>query len=322
MVPKPECKALYLVIYIVTIITGFPSNLLALHALIHKLRSKPTPNAILLFNLTVSDLSFLAFLPFKVAEVLEGHWSLPSFLCPLSGLFYFSTIYSSTLFLTAVSVERYLGVAFPIKYKMYRKPGYAIAVSCFLWLCSFAHCSIVYITEYQYRENSSQRFLCYDNFTKEQLKILLPFRLELGITLFCIPFIVTTYCYFSFVKILISSPHIHREKKQRAVGLVLATVAVFIICFAPYNISHVVGYIQQENPSWRDEALLLSTLNACLDPIIFYFSSSAVQNSCKKCLQRLYMCNSFLGLCQFSNQQAAKENQHHTDSSQAHISRL
>ncbi|XP_029442711.1 free fatty acid receptor 2-like [Rhinatrema bivittatum] len=322
MVSNPEYKMLYLVIYITTILTGFPSNLLALHALIQKLRSKPTPNAILLLNLTISDLSFLAFLPFKVAEILEGHWPLPSFLCPLSGLFYFSTIYSSTLFLTAVSVERYLGVAFPIHYKMYRKPGYVMAISCFLWLCSFAHCSIVYITEYRHEENSSQRSLCYANFTQDQLDILLPFRLELGITLFCIPFLVTSFCYCSFVRILISSPHIHREKKQRAVGLVLATLGVFIICFAPYNISHLVGYIQQRNLNWRDRALLLSTFNASLDPLIFYFSSSAVQHSCKKCLRRLHTCNAFMGLCRLSSQQVAKESHHQTDSSQAHISRL
>ncbi|XP_069057286.1 free fatty acid receptor 2-like [Pleurodeles waltl] len=322
MVLKPEHKILCLVVYIFTIITGLPTNMVALQALIHKMRRKATPNAILLLNLTISDLSFLAFLPFKAAETLQGQWSLPLFLCPLSGLFYFSTIYSSTLFLTAVSVERYLGVAFPLQYKMYRKPVYAIATSCVLWVCSFAHCSIVYVTEFYQEENNTATAVCYDNFTKEQLAVLLPFRLELGIVLFCVPFLITSFCYCSFVRIIISSPHIHREKKQRAIGLVLATLSVYIICFAPYNVSHVIGYIQGENPLWRDEALLFSTFNASLDPIIFYFSSSAVQHTCRHCFAKVLLCDSLSIMKKVVNKQTVKLGHPDSTNSQVHGSNL
>ncbi|TFJ96786.1 oxidoreductase, aldo/keto reductase family protein [Platysternon megacephalum] len=297
MAPQPEERALYLSIYLLTILTGFPTNLLALHALIRKLRHKATPNCILLLNLTLSDLCFLAFLPFKVAEAGAGRWPLPAFLCPLSGLFYFTTIYSSTLFLTAVSVERYLAAAYPIHYKLRRRPAYAALASLGLWLCSLAHCSIVYVTELQpgggpanatSASSFSSRDLCYDDFGPSQLRVLLPVRLELGIVLFLVPSLLTSFCYCGFVWVVVSSPHIRRGKKQRAVGLVAATLAVFIVCFTPYNLSHVVGFVQRANPAWRDKALLLSTFNASLDPIIFYFSSSAVQHSCRRFLARLW----------------------------------
>uniref|UniRef100_H2ZZF4 Free fatty acid receptor 1 n=2 Tax=Latimeria chalumnae TaxID=7897 RepID=H2ZZF4_LATCH len=261
-------KCIYQAVYCITLLTGFPSNLLVLHAFYQKLRRKATPTVIFLINLTISDLAFLMFLPFKLVEVVTGIWVLPLFLCPLSGLFYFSTIYGSTLFLTAVSVDRYLGVAFPIHYRMYRRPAYAVVVCIFLWICAFAHCSIVYVTELQRDWNISGASICYDNFTEAQLKLLLPVRLELGLALFCIPSLITSFCYCSFIHILVSSEHITREKKQRAVGLVLTTLIVFIVCFTPYNISHFVGFIQWSNPSWRDEALVLSTFNASLDPII------------------------------------------------------
>nr|XP_056703503.1 free fatty acid receptor 3-like [Euleptes europaea] len=280
MAPKHEEWGLYLSIYLLTIITGFPTNLLALCALIKKLRTKATPNCVLLLNLTLSDLCFLSFLPIKAAEAIVGHWPLPQVLCPLSGLLYFSTIYSTTLFLTAVSVERYLGVAYPIQYKLRRHSAYAAVASLGLWACSFAHCSIVFITEL-HPANYSLPNVCYDNFTDGQRDLLLPARLELGIVLFLFPSLITFFCYCGFMRIVISSPHICRSKKRRAVGLVAATLAVFIICFSPYNVSHFVGFIQWKNPGWRDKALLLSTFNASLDPIIFYFSSTAVQNSCR-----------------------------------------
>ncbi|XP_020381493.2 free fatty acid receptor 2-like [Rhincodon typus] len=280
---------LHVTVYVVAILTGLPFNLLALYAFLGRARRKAGPNVIFLINLTISDLAFLLFLPFKILESVKGSmWVLPTFLCPLSGLFYFSAIYSSILFLTAVSVERYLGVAFPIQYNLYRKPVYALFISFLLWVCAFSHCSIVYITEYRKATNSSwNETVCYDSFTPNQLAVLLPFRLELGIVLFCLPCLITTFCYSSFIRILLSSPHISHGKKQRAVGLVLATLLVFLICFAPYNISHFVGFIQQSSPPWRTDALLLSTFNTSLDPIIFYFSSSAVKQTCRGCLGSL-----------------------------------
>ncbi|XP_026574582.1 free fatty acid receptor 3-like [Pseudonaja textilis] len=284
MASNSETRNTYITVYMLTLLIGFPTNLLALFAFIQKIRDKATPNCILLLNLTISDLCFLVFLLFKMSEQIAGRWALPPFLCPLSGLVYFSTIYTSTLFLTAVSAERYLGVAYPIHYKLRRHAAYALIASLGIWICSFGHCSIVYITEFK-RDNYSllnmpPSNVCYDNFTEKQLQVLLPVRLELSIVLFLVPFLITCFCYFGFIRIVISSPHICRNKKQRAVGLVAATLAVFIICFTPYNISHVVGYIQWKSPDWRIKVLLLSTFNACLDPIIFYFSSSAMKHSC------------------------------------------
>ncbi|XP_070620058.1 free fatty acid receptor 3-like [Erythrolamprus reginae] len=284
MAPDSETRNTYIAVYALTVLIGLPTNLLALSAFIQKMRVKATSNCIFLLNLTISDLGFLVFLLFKMAEQIAGRWAFPPFLCPLSGFAYFSTIYTSMLFLTAVSVDRYLGVAYPIQYKLRCQAVYAQIASLVIWIWSFGHCSIVYITEFN-RDNYSlpsgpSRNVCYDLFTEKQLQILLPVRLEVSIVLFLVPFLITCFCYFGFVRIVISSPRIHRSKKHRAVGLVAATLAVFIICFAPYNISHVVSYVQWENPEWRMKVLLLSTFNACLDPIIFYFSSSAVKHSC------------------------------------------
>ncbi|XP_015224176.1 free fatty acid receptor 3-like [Lepisosteus oculatus] len=275
---------LALAVYIVTFLTGLPSNVLALYAFSLKVRLKPLPIDILLINLTVSDLIFLLFLPFKMAEAFyDQQWVLPNFLCSLSAFIFFSTIYISTLFLTAVSVDRYLGVAYPFTYKKKRHPLYVIMVCIFIWIFSSAHCSIVYITEHFRPENASDNYsLCYDDFTEEQLAILLPVRIELCVVLFFIPLIISAFCYLNFIHILNTLANINHKKKQRAIGLALGTLLVFILCFLPYNITHIVGYIHRKSPKWRRFVLLLSTFNACLDPIIFYFSSSAFQETFKK----------------------------------------
>nr|DBA15802.1 TPA: hypothetical protein GDO54_003266 [Pyxicephalus adspersus] len=277
-----EHAHIVLAIYIVTFLTGLPSNLLAFYAFLVKVRRKPTPVDILLLNLTISDLVLLMFLPLKMREAASGMvWNMPSFLCPLTGFCYFSSIYISTLFLTAVSVERYLGVAFPIKYKLHRKPEYAIFASVCFWFIACGHCSIVYIVQYCVDKDAVQgnETKCYEDFTNDQLKILLPVRLELGVTLFFIPFTITLFCYINFIRILMCLPNIQKKRKQRAIGLAIATLANFCICFAPYNISHIVGFVNNKSPKWRVDALLLSTFNATLDPVVFYFTSTTVQKT-------------------------------------------
>ncbi|KAJ8404999.1 hypothetical protein AAFF_G00329200 [Aldrovandia affinis] len=292
-------KNLVLVVYIFTFVTGLPANILALCAFSRKVRQKPTPVDILLLNLTVSDLIFLMFLPFRIKEAADNmEWNMPYFLCPLSGFLFYTTIYNSTFFLTAVSVERYLCVAYPIKYKLMRRPVYAVVASVIFWVVASGHCSIVYIMQYFEHKNSSQiepfeRDTCYKVFTKEQLEVLLPVRLELFLVLFCIPFLICCFCYINFIRILSQLPNISLHKRQRAIGMAMGTLVVFILCFGPYNVSHVVGYATWLSPSWRVHALLFSTFNACLDPLIFYFSSSAVRSMLSQVLKgvmgRLHM---------------------------------
>lgn len=279
--------ALCLSVYIITFILGFPANVLAFHTFCKKVKQKPTPIDILLLNLTISDLLFLLFLPFKMQAVIAGSWVLPYILCPLSGFVFYMTIYNSTFFLTAISVERYLGVAFPIQHIMKKRPRYAVGASIFFWIFSFAHLSIVFITPLIGGPINSTSHVCYENFTEDQLKVLLPVRLELCIVLFCIPFLICCFCYINFIRILSKLQHIGRRRRLRAIGMALGTLLVFALCFGPYNISHIVGYITWTSPDWRDKALLCSTFNACLDPLIFYFSSSAVRGAVGSIIERV-----------------------------------
>ncbi|KAF6716663.1 Free fatty acid receptor 2 [Oryzias melastigma] len=322
-----DCQTgLCLPVYIVTFVLGFPANVLAFYTFCKKVRQKPTPIDILLLNLTISDLLFLLFLPFKMQEVMNNMvWKLPYVLCPLSGFVFYMTIYNSTFFLTAVSVERYLGVAFPIQHSLKRRPVYAVAASIFFWIFSFLHLSIVFIVPFIGQDESpnstsvfgqSQKEVCYKNFTEAQLRVLLPVRLELCIVLFCIPFLISSFCYINFIRILSKLQHIDRRRRLRAIGMALGTLVVFALCFGPYNVSHIVGYIRKKDPAWRDKALLCSTFNACLDPFIFYFSSSAVRGNVSKVvegvkhsLRRCMCCHVFQASQQGINR-TAKDKEH------------
>ncbi|XP_008050132.1 free fatty acid receptor 2 [Carlito syrichta] len=282
-----------LIIYIISFAIGLPANLLALRAFVGRVRQPhPAPIHILLLSLTLADLLLLLLLPFKMVEAARDFsWPLGEILCALVGYGFYSGIYCSTWLLAGISIERYRSVAFPVQYKLSRRPLYGVIAALVSWILSFGHCSIVIIVQYlptnTTMTDANGHPVCYENFTQEQLKVLLPVRLELCLVLFFIPMAVTIFCYWHFVCIMLSRPQVGTQKRWRAVGLAAVTLFNFLVCFGPYNVSHVVGFFQGKSQQWRACVVLLSALNACVDPLIFYFSSSAVRKAFDRGLQRL-----------------------------------
>ncbi|XP_035241448.1 free fatty acid receptor 3-like [Anguilla anguilla] len=279
-------------VYILTFLIGLPANVLSLCAFSVKVQSNATPTDVLLLNLTVSDLLFLLILPLKMHEAASGmRWDLPYFLCSVTSFVFFSTIYTSSLLLMAVSVDRFLSVAFPVRYKLLRKPVYAMVGAVIAFVFGSASCSIVFLTQHLLPGNGTvNASVCYENFTQRQLAVLLPVRLYLFSVLFLVPLLVCAFCYLSCIRLLYARPRICSRKRQKAVGMALGTLLVFVVCFLPYNLSHLLGYLHGQSPPWRYYTLLLSTANTCLDPIIFYFSSSTFQATVKHSLYRLLGC--------------------------------
>ncbi|KAG8524354.1 Free fatty acid receptor 2 [Galemys pyrenaicus] len=281
---------LILTAYILIFLTGFPANLVALRAFVGRVRQpQPAPIHILLLSLTLADLLLLLLLPFKIIEAANNfRWYLPNLACALTGFGFYSSIYCSTWLLAGISIERYLGVAYPVQYKLSRRPVYGVIAALVAWVMSFSHCTIVIIAQYvnttQINNNDTT---CYDNFTDEQLNVVLPVRLELCLVLFFIPMAVTIFCYWRFVWIMLTQPHVGAQRRRRAVGLAVVTLLNFLVCFGPYNVSHLVGFHYRASPNWRAVAVVLSSLNASLDPVLFYFSSSAVRRAVGKGLQAL-----------------------------------
>ncbi|XP_008050133.1 free fatty acid receptor 3-like [Carlito syrichta] len=284
----PGSHWLYFSVYLLAFLVGLPLNLLALVIFVGKLRRRPIAVDVLLLNLTVSDLLLLLFLPFRMVEAASGmRWPLPFILCPISGFLFFTTIYLTSLFLTTVSIERFLSVAYPLWYKTRPRLGQAGLVSVVCWLLASAHCSVVYVMEFSGNSSYSQRTIetCYQEFREDQLAVLLPVRLEMAVVLFVVPLLITSYCYSRLVWILGRGAS-HRHRK-RVAGLVGATLLNFLVCFGPFHMSHVMGYILGESPVWRSLVLLLSTLNSCVDPLVYYFSSSGFQADFHELLRRL-----------------------------------
>ncbi|XP_067874741.1 free fatty acid receptor 3-like [Heterodontus francisci] len=287
MVYLSPLDILSLSVHCITFILGAPANALALCVFFKDLWRKPTPNVIYMINLGISNSLFIILLPVKIVETARGEWILPDIFCPIYNIFHFVTTYASILFLTALSVGRYLSVAFPIRYKMYRRPRYSCMICFVLWLIVTGHISFIFLVEangqgHLVASGKSNTSICYGNFTRAQLDLLLPLRLELSIVLFLLPLALTSLSYLGCIRKLGRSRLPQREK-QKALWAAAVTLTMYVTCFAPYNISHLVGFALRQSVPWRREALLLSAASVFLNPLIFFFSSSTLQRATTEC---------------------------------------
>ncbi|KAI4558678.1 hypothetical protein MJT46_013320 [Ovis ammon polii x Ovis aries] len=201
MAPSPQNLGLLLV-YFLSFLFGLPANILALWAFVGRVRQPhPAPIHILLLSLTLADLLLLLLLlllPFRTAEAAHDFtWPLGNTLCALTGFGFYCGISCRTRLLVGISVERYRSVALPVQHKLNRRPVYGVIAAVAIWLLSFGHCSVVIIVQHLPTNSSREansRPVCYDSFTQEQLRVLLPVRLELCRLLFFVPMEVTIFC--------------------------------------------------------------------------------------------------------------------------------
>uniref|UniRef100_A0A3Q3GYS6 G-protein coupled receptors family 1 profile domain-containing protein n=1 Tax=Labrus bergylta TaxID=56723 RepID=A0A3Q3GYS6_9LABR len=117
---------------------------------------------------------------------------------------------------------------------------------------------------------------------------------------FYLPLLVILYCTIHIIVILRGRQLAEDGKIQRALCFLTVVAALFIFCFLPSNIMQLLIWITTKKvhstlqksevcPALEDLttvfyiSISLTYLNSALDPLVYYFSSSAVK-SCRKAL--------------------------------------
>ncbi|XP_051948276.1 free fatty acid receptor 2-like [Xyrauchen texanus] len=265
-----------MVVYIFTFMLGLPANLLVLFVYLRKARKHgATPNVVYALNLCLANLALVSWMPLKVAKSVYQGWAFPAELCIVYNFFLFFSLYGSSLLLTAVVVGRYLSVAYPISYKIYRRPRTSCLVSVILWAIVLLHLGFAYLAEggSHFVSLSEQNVsTCYENFTQEQLDVLVPLRLEMALLLFLMPLVLSAFCTLRCL-VLVGHSYLSSGSKRRVLAIALSTLVVFVVCYGPYNVSHIVGFILYTNVKWRSEAMLSSYCNVFLEPVVMLMLS-------------------------------------------------
>ena len=188
--------------------------------------------------------------------------------------------YSGTLFVTLMSVDRYLAIVHAISAMRARTLHSGIIASVIIWALSAAAAApqVKFASlEIDPEDNSSQCQPLYPDETYLFWKKLRNFT-ENTVGLFvCLPIMI--FCYMKILFVLSKS---RNSKKSRAMKLIFAIVFVFVVCWVPYNVTVFLQTLQvfdflstcqalKSMDSAMHYAEIIAMSHCCLNPIIYAF---------------------------------------------------
>uniref|UniRef100_A0A1A8G2V3 Lysophosphatidic acid receptor 6a n=1 Tax=Nothobranchius korthausae TaxID=1143690 RepID=A0A1A8G2V3_9TELE len=288
---------LYSTVFSIVFIIGLITNVVAIYIFTCslKLRNETTTY---MMNLVVSDLLFVFTLPLRVFYFINVNWPFGAPLCKISVSVFYTNMYGSILFLTCISVDRFLAIVHPFRSRMLRTKRNARIVCAAVWVLvlsgSLPTGFMLNSTTSNQKDNNT---FCFENFSSNQWKSHLSkvviFIETVG---FFIPLLLNLFCSIRVLQTLRRPKTISRGgkiNKKKILRMIFVHLFIFCFCFIPYNVN-LVFYALVRTKTLKGcfaesvvrtiypIALCIAVSNCCFDPIIYYFTSETIQNSIKR----------------------------------------
>uniref|UniRef100_A0A8C1R881 G-protein coupled receptors family 1 profile domain-containing protein n=1 Tax=Cyprinus carpio TaxID=7962 RepID=A0A8C1R881_CYPCA len=224
---NPHLKA---AIFYMVFALGLIGNITVLWVLLKIMHVKNMTNLCLL-NLALSDLLMVLSLPFW-ALYAQGHYLKTNEMCKAMAGTYQVGFYSGILFVTLMSVDRYLVIVHAVAVLGAKMLRYGIVVSLVIWMVSIcaalpeaifaAMVTEDNITSCQrvYPVGSAQKWKLFRNFGENTVGLFISLP-------------ILAYCY---TRVLMVVKKTKNSKKERAIKLILGIVIVFVVFWVPYNV--------------------------------------------------------------------------------------
>ncbi|TRY88861.1 hypothetical protein DNTS_016941 [Danionella cerebrum] len=256
-------------------------------------KSKRTVNSVWLQNLAMADLVFVLFLPFSIDYVLRDfHWLFGKNMCKLNSFVCTMNMYASILFLTILSLDRYVSLVHLSWSERYRNVKRAWWLSAMIWTTSCALSCPALV----FRDTSEHngRTVCFNNFHNDSPRLvairhiaLVSLRITVG---FLLPFATITISGVLLAIKMRQSDSVRRSSFSR---MVWAIILAFFLCWAPFHTFSLMELSM--HGSNRLHSLLmvgfplatsLAFFNSCLNPILYVLMGARVRKMMKSVVLR------------------------------------
>ncbi|XP_039982398.1 atypical chemokine receptor 4b [Xiphias gladius] len=289
------------VIYALALVVGLAGNTLVVVVYASRLRLR-TLTDVCILNLAISDLLLLSTLPFWAADAIHG-WKLGSAACKLTSFLYSTNFSCGMLLLVCISVDRYRAVAQTPTSRTgtgARVRRQWLLVCVVLWaVASFLGLPELIFSTVKHAHNRMACVAVYPLSMARPAKAALEL---LEVTLrFLLPFLVMVVCYCWIGRALSWAAGVRRYRKWRALRVLLAVVAIFLLTQLPYNVVKLcramdVMYILVTDcdvSKGLDRALQvtesLALTHACINPVLYAFIGSSFRGHVLKVAKHLGM---------------------------------
>ncbi|XP_019337448.1 probable G-protein coupled receptor 34 [Alligator mississippiensis] len=278
------------VMYSLIFIISLLSNILALWVFLYGTQRK-TSIMVYMRNLAMSDLLLSLCLPFRV---VYQNQSGPLILCSLVGAFFYLNMYVSIMFLSLISLDRYLKIIRPLQQFRIHTVPCSTTVSRLVWLV-YGIFMIPFFFETRNKSPCDQQ--CFHFRSKSTVGATLNM---IAVATFFILLLLFLYSYGKIsVKLHGVSGKSQQQSKKtsvRAIAKTFVVLVIFSVCFTPYHLVRVPYILAQveviSSMQWKQAlhlanelVLCISAFNSCLDPVLFFFFSSSFRKAVLRTVQ-------------------------------------
>lgn len=286
------------IIFTIVVLFSCVGNTLVLCVLVKYENLRSLTNTFLL-NLAVSDLIFTVGLPFWAYYYIYG-WTFGDPACKAVNYVFYTGYYSSIIFMTVLTIHRYVAVVHPMSVVMSRKSIHCYATSIVVWIISL--CAAVPQAMFKtvvknpidpQSEASDAINLC--DFEGQLNWKLWSTYLQNGF--FIVAFVIIAFCY-SVILTRLLRPTSHTRK--RTVHLIFFIVLFFFLGWGPFNVAifldslisyGIYPFNECEVSKSIDYLMYVSQMVAfshcCLNPVVYVFMGIKFRNHLKKMLWTL-----------------------------------
>lgn len=292
-VPTAEYQQyLFPTVYTLALVLGLPGNLGAFF--VFAFRTSPrTAFSVYISNLALADIIILCTLPFRIHYHLHGNnWIFGDTACQVTGIVFFTNIYLSICFMTCICVDRYVATVHPHMYLRLRSTCCSLIVSVMLW-CIVGVAIVVFLLmgPLETADNKPGSHRCFENFAKTEWSSRLKAYSLLCLTFgSLLPSLIIIVCYPLAARRI---SKIGTKTARKAVRVIYIILAITLLCFLPNHVVYLLHLLRRMGIikscsvasviyNARRVTMALVILNTCLDPVLYYVTTSHCKWKCPK----------------------------------------
>ncbi|KAK7909483.1 hypothetical protein WMY93_014167 [Mugilogobius chulae] len=270
----------YTFTYVLLFPVAFLSNLCAVCVFILQRKQRPSPSLVVMVNLAV-----------------QGIWDFPDWLCRLCVYGFYVNLYTSILFLTLMSLLRWLAVAQPLRHHTLATPTRITLVCLGIWVF-VGGASSFFLAQGVVRRGGIPR--CFEVQKPSSWQLVLSLNYVAVVLGFLLPFVIIICSYGFIVRRLTSRPASISERRRsnpetpqggsrrRSLSLVSAVIATFLLCFLPYHGVRSL-HLHAVCGGWSCSAvvtlqrlvvvtLCLAASNCAVNPLLYYYCTQSFRD--------------------------------------------
>ncbi|GAB1606051.1 neuropeptide receptor 15-like [Argonauta hians] len=277
-------------------VTGLFGNILVIYAVISDRKMRSSVTNLLITNLALADLSTLiSGVPDIVLFILNRGWLLGEIPCKLHRFAMVTSLYVSVLSLSAVCVERYIGIIHPFEAHIVCNRRRIICVICIVWcIAVITGLPPLLFNTVMHGESKNSIGFCRMRFPTNSFLYFTIYKFAEFFLYYFAPLLLQMVLYCIITKqLFLGSEHLHRpvvmtwaetgnrterssdalQARKGVVKMLIISVLVYFISYSPIEIMLFYKMISphafKDHWSYHVLAIVIAYVNSSANPILY-----------------------------------------------------